>query len=404
MPTWFDVAENGQVKNIGPSPALFGPSLGIDNKMFRDLPVAHSKSRAPIVMVDGGNGGLKIAVMMAGDDLRFVARRVESCVAPLRNNRSSYKPLAYAVNGGREFRIGNPDDTDARPIRIGSTAQRIADKEYVAFLLSAIVDTLIVAGWSVGKKQNIYLGYAVPGDEIVNGAATDETKAALRTIKDVPLNVCWSGTDREGSTELRLVGITPISQTGGILYGLTRDIFGASASKIVQANTLDIGFGHTQLFRSEVNGDRTVTSGDILGYGMTSVADSLILIVKEKLGIDITSAQAQHAIISKAITAGIVHDVSAEVEQAIDIAGEELLQKADKAISDNRSWLVVAGGGSVALRSMIEERAAAAHRPQGSTKIIPAKVAPFAGVIGNFAYLIHSLNSRKPWMVTNGSN
>lgn len=402
MKTWLDLAGDGQVKNIGSSPALFSPPLGVDGRSFRDLPVAHSKSRAPVVMVDGGNGGLKIAVMVAGDDVRFMVRRFEACVAPLRNNRSIFKPLAYSVDGGRELRIGNPDDLDARPIRIGSTAQRIADKEYVAFLSSAIVDTLVSAGWQVGKKQPVYLGYAVPGDEIVTGSATDETKAALRAIKDTPINVSWRSTDRgDGSTELRFVGITPVSQTGGILYGLTRDVMGATASKIMQANTLDIGFGHTQLFRSEVNGERTVVSGDVLGYGMTGIADALISVVKEKLRIDITAAQAQKAIITKLITAGIEIDVSAEVQQAVDIAGEELLQKADKAIGDNRSYLIVAGGGSVALRRMIEDRTA--NRRPGSTMIVPAKVAPFAGAIGNFAYLVHYLNAKKPWVVTNGN-
>jgi hypothetical protein len=359
---------------------------------------------AVTVFVDGGNGGAKIGVLMqdTASAPRLLLRRVEVCHAPAPIVRSGTKTTNYRIDGGKPFRIGNPFAPEARAIRTGSTGQRLADESYREFLFAAIVDTLVAAGYTApegGKQLPIYLGYAVPTTEMEENEIVAATQEAVKQLRRevVPVVRADKHGERVWPIYIENTGFAP--QPQGVFYAMQRGLFAnVVLDSVTRMKTLDIGFGHEQVFTVEITEDGMSTTGTIIGSGMIEVANILIRLIEECYGVTLNEAQAQYAMITQTFDDGQVHQIPDLVRQAIDEGGELLLQRADKrAFEDRQALLAVSGGGAAALREQVERRIALSGRRQGTSLVLPEKVTAFANLLGNYAYFTHTLLANRPW-------
>jgi hypothetical protein len=401
--SWLGLALGGAAPS--PTALITAPLITERGREFPRTFPTQRHGPAITVFVDGGNGGAKIGVIMhdaATDAPRLLMRRIEVCHAPAPIVRSGTKTTNYRIDGGRPFRIGNPFAPEARAIRTGSTSQRLADESYREFLFAAIVDTLVAAGYHPpegGKQLPIYFGYAVPTTEMEENEIVHATQDAVKQLRRevVPIVRADKHGEQVWPIYIENTGFAP--QPQGVFYAMQRGLFAnVVLDGVTRMKTLDIGFGHEEVFTVEITDDGMSTTGTIIGSGMIEVASILIRLVEESYGVTLNEAQAQYAIITATFDDGQVHQIPDLVRQAIEEGGELLLQRADKrAFEDRQALLAVSGGGAASLRELLEQRIALSGRRKGTSLVLPEKVTAFANLLGNYAYLTHALIANRPW-------
>lgn len=400
--SWLGVALQGSAPNE--TTLISGPLVSPKGKKFPQTFPTRRSGPGILVVIDGGNGALKISTLMApnvDEPPRLLMRRVEVCYALARQVRTGAPVKTFTVNGGVPIRIGQPFVSGAQSIRTGSTAERMNTGFYRDIMFSAIADTLHEAGYQPDKDKPlpIYLGYIIPTDEFSNNAVIATTDDALKSLRGTEFVVQRS--DRNGSHKWNILventGFAP--QTQGVFYALQRGIFADVVLEgITRLKTLDIGFGHEQILTVEFDEGEMTTSGGVIGKGMILVAERLIELVDAKYGVVLNHAQAQYAIITNKIDVGQIHEVPELVKQALDEVGEVILQKADNdAFTDQLATLICSGGGTIKLEQAIHQRIKLAKRRDGTSLVLPAKVAAWANNLGGFARISHEIMRVQPW-------
>ena len=357
-------------------------------------PTLQTPQRHPgvVVAVDGGNGGAKIAVARPQTDPaiapRLLIKRIPACVASYKPVRTGAVPTRYQIDAGETIVIGQPEIDGSKEITTGSTAERFGQPLYRTYLFAAIVDTLVAAGYQPrdGRALPIYIGYAVPGEEIEHDRLAPATAEALKTLGGATVEVLrWcDGQNTPTRWLLSVVGVRYAPQSAGVAYALRHSPGGEIVLNLKKLTTYDLGYGHSQVFHTTVlktdTGERMSTTGGEVGVGLKMIAEQIVSSSRGKIGI----VEAQHVLIHGERIDGTPTSAAKDAVHAI---AAELFDLADTDVFKARGWLVVTGGGAAQseLRQEIVERLKRSPRGIDYSVILPCDVAPFANAIGIYA-------------------
>lgn len=348
---------------------------------------------------DNGNGAKKIAVLT--EKARLVTTRTATAYKPAKAIRAGKGVTSYRVGGGDPFWIGEDAlarDGDALPI--GATAQRLADTRQRAFNAACMVETLVKAGYAPGIYP-LAVGFAIPNEEIelrVQGDGSEkmgvsaETRAALKahlngqtfTVERIDANghtTTWT---------LRYEKIIPQAQSIGTLFTWSRTVDGVlEADGIRRVAIVDIGGGDMQLTEVELNPYRM--TAERLGLGTIAIAREL---GGKFARLRLSDAQAQYALETRTIEeSGREVPIDAEVQAAIQSAGQDLIGRMLKVLQQPSLYVLVTGGGVKlpGLRTLIEERFEASGKtsPRNYTIIDPA-VADIVNATGALLAVVYA--------------
>lgn len=385
-----------------------GYSAPLIDDQSRTIPrvLPSSKSEAILIYLCPGNGGAKLTVLSASDAPvedpesgpaprrqkaarqqkdapRLLFQRIESAWNPAPTTRAGQHQISYQLGEGSAFRIGNPFAKDARTMPVGMTETRMNDPRYREFVLAAIIEALVAAGYTPPADPEqpfpIYLGYGVPIEEISMGGIADTTKTAMKWLRKTVHVV--NRTDSKGQTAawpLWVENVIYAPQTQGAFYAWRHDLAGEPViTGLTRVTTLDFGFGHLQAYHAEFADGRLSASGDILGDGLVEIARQLITLVKKDFQHRLDENMAQYALMTG----------------EIEIGGATLMQRADAIYEDLAMMLLCSGGGvgNGHLAKLIRERIQSKGRRPHSSLLLPAAIAGFANPIGGYAYALYTV-------------
>jgi hypothetical protein len=396
-----------------------GTSAPLIDSQGRTIPgvLPSSRSEAILIYLCPGNAAAKLTILRGPgapvddpndapmsrrhkDAPRLLFQRVDSAWNPAPTTRAGQHQISYRLDDGSAFRIGNPFAKDARTLPVGMTETRMGDPRYREFILAAIVETLVAAGYAPPRDSEqpfpIYLGYGVPIEEISLGGISEATKGAMKWLRKTVHQV--SRTDSKGQTVIWPIWVENViyaPQTQGAFYAWRHDLAGGPViTGLTRATTLDFGFGHLQAYHTEFADGHLSASGDILGDGMIEIARQLITLVKRDYQHRLDETMAQYALMTGEIEiGGFRQSITAQVAQAVQIGGATLMQRADPVYEDLGMMLLCSGGGvgNSHLAKLIRERIQSKGRRPHSSLLLPATIAGFANPIGGYAYGLYSV-------------
>jgi hypothetical protein len=414
--SWLGLAQSGR------GTTWKGTSAPLIDAQGRTIPrmLPSTKGEAILLYLCPGNGAAKLTVLRApgasaddaddpdapamgrrkADAPRLLFQRIESAWNPAPTTRAGQHQTSYRLDDGSPFRIGNPFAKDARTLPVGMTETRMGDPRYREFLLAAILETLVAAGYTPLSDPEspfpIYLGYGVPIEEISLHGVSETTKAAMKWLRKSVHQI--SRTDSKGQTSTWPIWVENVSyapQTQGAFYAWRHNLAGEPViTGLTRATTLDFGFGHLQAYHAEFADGRLSASGDILGDGMIEIARQLITLVKRDYQHRLDENMAQYALMTGEIEiGGFRQAITPQITQAVQIGGATLMQRADPIYEDIGMMLLCSGGGigNARLAALIHERIQSKGRRPHSSLLLPGIIAGFANPIGGYAYSLYTV-------------
>lgn len=405
--TWLAAATNGQSpRRAKPGTALVTASLVSGDQVARVMFPTKSGQTAPIVLIDGGNGALKIIVPLYQSEQvspMLYARRIETCHGrPIQTRDAASRQLQYQIDHALAIRIGDPDRAQIQ-IPPGTTAARYADGMYRQIICAAVVETLREAGWTPETASTIYLGYALPSNDYTStGEIRADAADAVRTLSGM-ISVRRTNKADEQDWAIRVAGIYVGEQSYGVYYGLSRTYAHQIAiSGFSSLRTLDIGYGHThgQIVDIGEDGSDTTRSWEIES-GMRIAAEQLVTLVSERYQDKIDQAQAQIALRTGTYTLGVGDiDCSDLVVDAIAYAAPRIISAAEASgMADPRGALLISGGGAAhpAMRQHLAKWLDNSARAKRPNFIVSDMIVGFANAIGMYGYISNRIAKARPW-------
>lgn len=392
---------------------LTAPLITAQNKHFPRVFPTGVDDPAVLVVVDGGNSTLKIAVLVVGIDNtvapQLLMRQVDVCYVIAEQN-PGYVQAKFRINGGTAIHIGNPLAKGVQDIPSGSTAERMANSFYTDILFAAITDTLIEAYYQVPKVPlPIYFGYVVPSKEYSSGTSVSTTRNALEALRGQTITI--DRDDQKGTQHwsLHVVNTLAAPQTFSIFYGMQR---GVSGEVVLEGgrdiDIIDIGFESIQTLSVEGANEEEESIAITHTYapGIISLTKLLIEKIEQDYGVSINSAQARSALVTNLclFPDGTVQDISEYVDSVFNDAEDYIISPMDtKLLATRASVFVCAGGGAIKFAAAIEHWFGKETADGIPILVLPPNIASWANVVGGYAYIAHKLMEPPPLEAENSN-
>ncbi len=351
------------------------------------------------VALDNGNDAVKLAMVDGTGQLRLL--RVPTAHGVAHRIQGGTGETTYQLNGGTSFWIGEAAlRNDGRALAVGPTSQRLADPRQRQFLAASLIELLIVAGYEPGVYQ-IALGFAIPNTEIVReGEMSEKLVVAPETrdaLKEHLRSATWTveRADARGgvpSTWTITIGqLIPQAQSIGTFVCWSKTPTGKTVVGYDAVSVLDIGGG--DLHETDIALKPYRMSSRRLGDGTIAIARGLKELLPKAGLNDVT---AQHALITRrALIAGRMQDVSAEVNEAIGMYGQDLIGLILPILQQTRRFVILTGGGTILLHGILSERLKAAGKIEGQEYlVIPNAFAAFLNAVGALFGMLFAASRR----------
>jgi hypothetical protein len=350
------------------------------------------------VALDNGNDAAKLVLIDRLGQLHSI--RVPTAHVVARRIQGGTGETTYSFNRGMDFWIGEAAlRNEGRALPQGPTPQRLADPRQRQFLAACLVELLVAAGYEAGA-YNLALNFAIPNTEVVReGEQSDkmlvrvETRDALREHLRGAIWKVERVNARGGRTEwtLTLGQLVPQAQSLGTFVCWSKAPSGRNVSEYDAVTILDIGGG--DLHQTDIAIKPYRMSGWRVGDGTIDLARGLKELLPKAGLNDVT---AQYALITRrALINGKMHDVSAEVRQVIGMYGQDLVGVILPMLQQTRRFVVLTGGGSILLSSILKERLQAAGKIEGQEYLlIPEAQAALLNAIGALFGILFAASRR----------
>lgn len=389
------------------------PSSG--KELLRQIPFQRwdgSASRkvpttALLVSVDNGNDAFKGAILHAKDSF-FCTKRIVTAYAAEKVQRGGDGITTWQVNGSERFWIGDDalNATETESLPIGMTEDRLPDERFRRYLFACLVELLLKAGYGPSSNEEIasydlYLSFGLPNEEMTRKGLKEGVGRAIEPIFNTPFMISRIDEQDEKTTwRLRLVEVNPYPQSFASFIAWYSTPDGVPLeTDIIKHVTLDIGGG--QLHSCEVTLHHQPEGRPKLSMSATQLDKGTILIaraVSEQLrthypGIRLSDAEAQQTLVSGYVQIGGRRTPIGElVSQVIAARSAHLLTTVRKVLQDERSFLMLTGGGSILLAQNLQEVVHTKRQGQ-HVLFVPKDVAPVLNAIGG--YLMAQMTAQK---------
>lgn len=356
--------------------------------------------------LDHGNDAFKLAILT--DDGKPITRRIPTAYATAQDIRSGRGALAYRVDGGTNFWLGEVALELAEALGqapdalvIGSTAERLADARLREAIFAALVEILMDAEFAPGAYE-IALGFGVPTEEIVlqkdQLGVAESTRTALTTyLKGRTARVvCRDEEQQETTWLLTIAEIIPQAQGIGTLTAWSRTPSGALRTDVEAVSIVDIGGG--DIYANRITMKPYRLTSERLGNGTIDLARALRRQLRaEHPKLDLSDVEAQQALITGRLRlSGRKRDISAVVRRVIQTDGQDILARIQPELQQPGLYVTITGGGVILLRDLILERATAIGKTQPEDYyLINHGMAPVLNAVGILAAVIFIAAGRK---------
>ncbi len=347
--------------------------------------------------IDIGNHWGKGAMMNATTST-IAFHRTPAAYTPARAATAGETPRMFRVNihngsgFGEWFWIGaNAIERNGDLLAIGSTAERYLDPRQLNYLAAFVVETLINAGQqSDGALMHLHLGLGIPNDEVGEDGIVPKTKEVLQGKLTGRMFTVEVKDPRLGTRTWNLhIDLSSFAQSMGSYFLWARNPSGVpvhcAAEKII---VIDVGGGH--LLKLEVTPQPFSAYGDIVGHGISSIAQTLReSLSKEELPyrtMRLTRAEATAALISGKIRiGGVPRPLPERVQQVVASQLQTIIGQIHAEFQNTRNFIIWTGGGTAMLHNQIEAHARANGRAPDSFLVLPETVASLANAGGLLA-------------------
>jgi hypothetical protein len=355
-------------------------------------------TQAVLVSIDNGNDALKGALLHAHKPL-VRCNRIVTAYAPAQTIRAGENVTTWQVDDSEPFWIGQEalmaDRAESLPI--GMTEERLPDQRYQHFVFACLVELLIEAGYAShpGEWQgeyDLYVSLGIPPEELDLHGPQESVRRALLTLLNTPHTIHrHDEQDRITTWVLRLVEIVPYPQTFGSFATWYYTLDGLPIeTDIVKHVTLDIGGGHVHecqvnLVHQATGRPKLRMSASLLGEGTIAMARAVRETIRTRYpGVHLSDAQAQHALMSGAITIeGRRIHVDEVVAEVITARSQNLFARLLPLLQERQSFLMLTGGGSLLLSQSLR-RLVSTKRSLQSVLFVPDTIAPVLNAIGGY--------------------
>jgi len=358
---------------------------------------------AKLAAIDNGNDAIKGA-MPDKQNPTLTTVRIPTAYAPARELRGVDRVLTWQVNDSERFWIGEDalETQKAESLPVGFTHERLPDLRYQRYLIAALVELLIAAGYGqrgsdgalMGEWQgehDLYLSLGLPPEEVGREGPTLLVQQALRLIFNTSFQVRRS--DEQGrltTWTIRFVEITPYAQSFASFAAWYYTVDGTPIrTNIMKYVTLDIGGGQFHacevdlVRRAGLPRPRLRMSASQIGDGTIVIARGVSEAIRARYyNIRLSDAEAQRVLISGMLPVGGRETPVDEIlQRVISSRAENLRSVMLPFLQEGKSFLLFTGGGSILLAETLHQ-IVSAHRREDDYLFVPPHLSCVLNAIG----------------------